>query len=449
MGTRLLITSHLAENPTLDNPGSLTQSQVDEDQSQANPRNVTANAGKAVTQFQLGAGLTREFDNGASASLTVFGLTRDLDNPLSFANIQIDRLAYGVRALAEIPFTAGSSRPRWSVGIDVQRQRDDRLQRSPDLSAVTRDQLERVTEIGPFTQLGVDLGEDVSAVVGVRYDRVSFSADDRLLTNGDDSGERVMSAVSASAGVAWRAHDAAQPYANVSTSFETPTTTELANRPLGPGGFNPDLNPQKALSFEVGLRGGGDRFRYSASAFNVEVNDALIPFEVPTEPTRVFYRNAGETRHRGLEFSATVRPVSQLTLISAYTLADYEFRDFTTVDGSFDGNAIPGVPDHKFYGSARVAVPSGVWVAADFNVASSYAVDDANSVENKGWFTTDLRGGWEGIVSGWRLAPFVGVLNVFNKRYISSITVNAGFGRYFEPAPPRNAYVGLQIAPML
>jgi len=286
----------------------------------------------------------------------------------------------------------------------------------------------------------------VSVVLGVRYDRVSFSADDRL---GDASGERVMSAVSASAGVAWRVHDAAQPYANVSTSFETPTTTELANRPSGAGGFNPSLNPQKALSFEFGLRGGGDRFRYSASAFTVAVNDALIPFEVPTEPTRVFYRNAGETRHRGLEFSATVRPIDQLTLVSAYTLADYEFHDFTTVDGTFDGNTIPGVPDHRFYGSARVAVPSGVWVAADFNVASSYPVDDANSVENEGWFTAGLRGGWEGIVLGWRLAPFVGVLNVFNERYIGSITVNAGFGRYFEPAPPRNAYLGLRVAPIL
>jgi iron complex outermembrane receptor protein len=295
----------------------------------------------------------------------------------------------------------------------------------------------------------VDLGEDVSVVVGMRYDRVSFSADDRLLTDGDDSGDRVMDAVSASAGVAWRVHDAAQPYVNVSTSFETPTTTELANRPSGAGGFNPSLNPQKALSFEVGLRGGGNRFRYSASAFTVAVNDALIPFEVPTEPTRVFFRNAGETRHRGLEFSATVRPVNQLTLVSAYTLADYEFRDFQTVDGTFDGNTIPGVPNHRFYGSARVVVPSGVWVAADFNVASSYPVDDANSVANERWFTTDLRGGWEGIVSGWRLAPFVGLLNIFNERYISSITVNAGFGRYFEPAPPRNAYVGLEIQPIL
>ena len=40
-------------------------------------------------------------------------------------------------------------------------------------------------------------------------------------------------------------------------------------------------------------------------------------------------------------------------------------------------------------------------------------------------------------------------MNVFDEQYVGSITVNAGFGRYFEPAPPRNAYIGLEISPRL
>ena len=448
-GTTLLMTAHLAVNPTLDNPGSLNQTEVDSVPSNANPRNVDANAGKSVTQGQLGVNLKKRFDGGGSVSITGFGLFRDLDNPLSFRFIQIDRRAYGVRALAEIPLTVGSTRPRWLVGVDLQRQRDDRVERSPDLATVTRDQLERVTEIGPFTQLGFDLGERVSGTLGVRYDRVSFTAEDRLLVDGDDSGDRVMSSTSASLGFVWRLRDAFQPYANVSSSFETPTTTELSNRPSGAGGFNQDLEPQRAVNFEVGVRGGGGLFSYSASAFHVNVKDALIPFEVPSVPSRRFFRNAGKTRHRGLELAATVRPIDLLTVVTAYTLADYEFKDFRTADGNFDGNDIPGVPGHRFYGSVRVTMQSGLWFATDYNVTSSYYVDDANTAENKGWFTADLRGGWESVVAGWRLAPFVGVLNAFNKRYVGSITVNAGFGRFFEPAPPRNVYLGLEISPSL
>jgi iron complex outermembrane receptor protein len=448
-GTTLLVSAHLADNPTLENPGSLTQAEVDQNPAQANQRNVDADAGKSVMQGQLGLSLTRRFAAGGSVAVTAFGLTRDLHNPLSFAFIQLDRRAYGVRAIAEIPFSLGSARPQWSVGVDLQRQRDDRVQQTPDRGTITRDQLERVTEIGPFTQLGVDLGDRVTGTVGVRYDWVSFAAEDHLLSNGDDSGEQVMSAASGSVGLAWRPSGLVQPYANVSSSFETPTTTELGNRPSGPGGFNPDLEPQRAVSFETGVRGGGSRFSYSASAFHVEVRDALIPFEVPTEPSRQFFQNAGETRHRGLELGVTVRPVDQVTVVSSYTLADYEFEDFETEDGNFNGNDIPGVPGHRFYGSIRVALPSGIWFATDYNVSSSYFVDDGNTAENDGWFTTDLRAGWEGSVSGWRLAPFIGVLNVFDEQYVGSITVNAGFGRYFEPAPPRNAYIGMEISPRL
>ncbi len=447
-GTTLLVTGHFAVNPVLNNPGSLNTGEVEDDPSQANPRNVSADAGKDVRQSQLGVNLQKRFGDGASVGVTVFGLTRDLDNPLSFANIQIDRRAFGVRAQAEVPFASGATAPRWIVGVDLQRQRDDRLQRTPDLSTVTRDQLERVTEFGPFTQLAVDLSERVSGILGVRFDRVAFTAEDRLLSDGDDSGERVMAAASASFGLIWRPHPALQPYGNISSSFETPTTTELGNTPSGAGGFNPALDPQHAWNFEIGFRGNvaDGRFTYSAAAFHINVTDALIPFEVPSEPSRVFFRNAGETRHQGIELAASAQPVGGLTLTSAYTLADYTFQDFQTEDGVFDGNEIPGVPHHKFYGSIRYASSIGLWVANDYNVASSYYADDANSVVIEDYVTVDLRAGWEGDIGNWRLAPFVGVLNVFDTEYIGSVTVNAGFGRYFEPSPPRNGFLGLEIS---
>src|SRR2546425_7013738 len=49
-----------------------------------------------------------------------------------------------------------------------------------------------------------------------------------------------------SLGVTVAASDATSVYANAGTSFETPTTTELTNRPTGAGGFNPTLEPQRS-----------------------------------------------------------------------------------------------------------------------------------------------------------------------------------------------------------
>ncbi|MEC9104442.1 MAG: TonB-dependent receptor [Pseudomonadota bacterium] len=43
-------------------------------------------------------------------------------------------------------------------------------------------------------------------------------------------------------------------YAHAAPAVQTPTTSELGNRPEGAGGFNPELEPERILGVEVGLR---------------------------------------------------------------------------------------------------------------------------------------------------------------------------------------------------
>ncbi len=55
-------------------------------------------------------------------------------------------------------------------------------------------------------------------------------------------------------GLNWAVRESLRLYGNVSTSFDPPATTELAN-PYGPTGFNPDIESQTATNYEVGLKG--------------------------------------------------------------------------------------------------------------------------------------------------------------------------------------------------
>ncbi|MDH5804389.1 MAG: TonB-dependent receptor [Gemmatimonadota bacterium] len=442
--TNVRLSSHIAYNPQLDNPGSLNQTELDADPTQANPGNLNAGAGKSVTQAQLGVTVTRESVSGYVLEIAAFGIKRELDNALSYAHITLGRNAYGLRGLIKSP--GGDSPVLWQAGFDLQQQRDDRLQETVDRTAVTRSQVERVREIGPFFHVGYDFSSSVQGNAGVRYDRVVFSADDMLLGDGDDSGERSMGQPSVSVGFVIDALPVFKPYINFSTAFETPTTTELVNRPTGGGGFNPDLNPQRALNFEVGARGNvGAKAQYQFAAFSVDVRDALIPFEDSLQPGRQFFRNAGRTRHNGLEMGFRIRPTERILFVTAYTFAGYEFVDFSTDDGVFDGNSIPGVPKHFWYGSVRLNSGRGWWAHADLNASSNFFVDDANTAENDAWFVTNLRIGWDGLLNRWRIEPFVGINNVLNASYVGSVTVNARFGRFFEPAPPRNLYAGFYL----
>jgi iron complex outermembrane recepter protein len=73
--------------------------------------------------------------------------------------------------------------------------------------------------------------------------------------------------------------------------------------------------------------------------------------------------------------------------------------------------------------------------------------DDDNTVYVDSWGAgvTNLRVGWSGEAGTMELAPFVGVNNLWNRKYISAVTANATAARYFEPAARRVVYLGAVI----
>lgn len=454
-----------ADDPRADNPGALTNSELHANADSAAPVNLTRNAGKAVTQGQGGITARRRFENGGEADLVLYGFARDLSNPQTFAFIRLKRFDYGARFTVARPFALGPFHQVLTGGFDFQRQRDDRVNfnyRSGATVDTSRqlDQLEHVTEAGPFVQSAVTVTPQLTVTGGIRYDWVSFQVGDRLvdpvkaLTNPiylNDSGRRLMRSLSGSLGAAFDPSDRLTVYANAGSSFETPTTTELANRPDTLGGFNPLLQPQRAWTYEVGARGeGAAPVRWSAAVFQADVNGELIPFQEPSSPQRVFYRNAGRARHRGVELGVDATPLAGVRLGVTYTYSHFRYVDYRYQVGGttylLDGRPLAGVPEHWLRTLVRLDPPGarGAWIELETVHASSQILNDTLPARAPGWWRSDLRVGWSG-GSGVRLDPFFAIDNLFNRAYVGSVTVNAAGGRYYEPAPGRNFYLGMEI----
>ncbi|MGH7699192.1 MAG: TonB-dependent receptor domain-containing protein, partial [Gemmatimonadales bacterium] len=454
----LAVSADVGDQPRADNPGALTASELAANRNQPAALNVSRRAGKDVSQMQAGATLRRQFAGRGEAALTLFGLTRDLENPLPFAYIRIDRVAYGTRLTVTRDLPLAGLPHRLTAGLDFQRLRDDRLNfgnvgGQPD-TIRSLDQLEHVTEIGPFVQSAWELSPAAALTTGLRYDRVSFSVGDRLVTadNPDDSGERVMDAVSGSLGATLSGPGGSTLYASVGSTFETPTTTELANRPDTAGGFNAGLEPQRSWSYEVGARGSGDgRVTWSLALFRADVRNLLVSFEIPTSPQRRFFRNAGRARHVGVEVGAAARLGAAVDAALAWTWSDFRYVDYAVSAGGqavrLDGRALPGIPEHwvRLLARARPGFAGGGWLEIEQTLSSGYRADDVASVRTEPYAVTHVRAGWDGTVGGVRLSPFVGLNNAFNDYHVGSVVINAAAGRYFEPAPGRNVYVGFSL----
>ena len=170
-------------------------------------------------------------------------------------------------------------------------------------------------------------------------------------------------------------------------------------------------------------------------------------FQEPSAAGRVFYRNAGRSRHRGVELGAQLAIAPGLSLAGNWTSSDFRYVRYTQGTHAFDGRELPGIPPQwvNLVLRARPAFAAGAWADVEMSRASSYLVDDTLNTRNAAWTTAAVRLGWSGNVKGQRLGPFVAVNNVFNRRYVSSVVINAIGGRYYEPAPGRNAYVGLSF----
>jgi iron complex outermembrane receptor protein len=434
------------------NPGSLTREEMEENPTQTNGLFDAFDAGKQSTQSQLGLTVTHDFGS-LSLDATAYGGVRDLENPLPFAVIAFDRTYAGGRTALR-----GTTGPvEWNAGVDMGYQRDDRVNYATDISNVaytdslTLDQLETVVSTSAFGYGRLPLTDRLRFTVGGRLDLIDFTLDDEYRRDGvDDSGNRTFSAFSPGIGLAYETGPALF-FVNYNTAFETPTTTELVNRPGRTGGFNSSLDPQRTQGVEVGARGflQSAQLEYDLALYYLSVDDRLVAFDFPNSD-RTYFRNLGENTHQGIEIALRWQASSWLELRTTYTGnrsvfegADVDEQESGTPEiGDLSGNRVPGVPEHRFFGQATGTF-SPLWLRLSVDTVSDYYADNANTAVSEGYALVDLRAGLQDLSVGTvQLRPYAEVSNLFDTQYNGSVSINAG-GNFFEPGAGRAFKAGI------
>ncbi len=445
-GTQLVARLRFADLPRAENPGALTLAELGTGPAAASARNVAMHAGKRVRQWQGSVGLDRGSERGRTAAI-VYAVRRDLDNPLASSWVTLDRTDWGARLAAERALDA-RRRLTLLAGADFQRMSD--LRRNYDNLAGRRGDTLRVAQQEIVTAMGARVAmaaqPDARTVLlgGLRYDRVGFRVRDQFLADGDESGARMMDAVSFTAGVSRRLTRALAIRASVGSAFETPTTTELANP--GAGGLNGGLSPQQAVQWELGasLAPEAAPFSVTIALFQAAVRGGLLPYEVAAAPGRFVFRNTGRSRHRGAEVALRWRTFPWLEQRAALALTDARFLAYPTDTAALDGKRIPGVPRGTADWMWTVRPRADVRVVVEWTAAGRTAANDANTVAAAAWQTTGVRASWRLGGLRRRAELVAGVNNVFDARYAGSVNVNGAAARYFEPSPGRNWYAGIE-----
>ena len=449
------------DSPEAQNPGAVTAAELQLAPTVADSLNMRKRASKSVGQKLLSLTGERTWEAGG-ASASVFSGWRDLYNPQAFAIVGFDRRTLGASARVEQRGMTRNHLWRLTLGSDVQSQRDDRRNfancaglagagrpaatcpTAADRGAETIHQLEKVASAGVFAR--GEVNRAFLTVTGtLRGDQTAFSVRDYRATYavGGAVQSRTMSAVTPMLGVSLRARPTLAVYANVASSFETPTTTELANRPDGSAGLNRDLKPQRGRTIEAGVKGiVGRRVFVDVALFDIGTRDELMAFEIPNSGGRRYFRNAGETRRRGAELGLSAS-LGMVDMGGALTRLSYTYEDYLVGTTRLDGRKVPGVAplSASLFATARRRLG---FATIEMQQASRTAADDANANYAPGWVLWNAR---IGLAPHNRLGiePVVGIDNIFDRNYAANIVTNATRGRYFEPGAGRRVYVSVRV----
>lgn len=450
-GDHLTTVVSAMESLQAEDPGALTAEQVAADRHQASPGNLRFNAGEELDEQRLGLTYTNSLAHHHELQLRGYSMWRDFSNRLPFTDggiVHFNRLFNGGGALYTYDGDLWGLDNRVLAGVDLGWQRDDR-QRYDNLDgergSLVLDQLEMVSSLGAYVQNETGMTGRMALILGLRFDRIEFEVDDAFFADGiDNSGSRALSEVSPKVGLTYRVSSAFLPYANVSRSFETPTTTELA--PCTGGGLSNSLEPQTATNYEIGANGQPTQaLKYNVALFSIDGLDEIIPQGCPGQPGRSFFINAGETHRNGIEVGLEADLGHGVTSSFAYTWSDSEFDRFSIGGTSFARNTIPGVPVHAAYLAFEYRHDSGLFAATDVRYAGEFYADNANAVSTDAHTVANFRAGWTRIIDQWEFTVSGAVNNIFDELYNSNVRINAFGGRYFEPAPERNYYAEVRV----
>ena len=478
-GTHVSVVLNALEQPVSQDPGGLNRAQFEGDPRQVVAAAITQDARKTVRQQQVGVVVDQHLGVFTLLTGRLYVGTRDLDNALSIAPaaqtsptaaggiVQFARTyaGGGLQVSHRYKLDAGLA-ARVTAGVEVDTMREDRqgyVNAAGIATTLKRNELNRVRNTDFFVQGSYDLTQAFAATAGLRSSRVRFESDDRFITlnttpvNPDDSGSFSYRATNPVVGVLWHADPVLNVYANLGKGFETPTFTEVAYRGNGQTGLNSDLKASRSRHAELGAKWKvAPGHRVDVAVFDIRTEDEIVV--ASNTGGRSVFANSGRTSRRGAElayggeWTEEWRTALSMSVLRArYEDAFATFRGTTAIQVPA-GNGLPGTPNRSAF--AELAwTPKDAW--GGFNAGLEVVhtgrliVNDLNEDAAPAATVLNLRAGFEQQFEGWQLKEWLRVDNAADRRYAGSVIVNEGTvaaqggGRYYEPALPRNWWLGV------
>ena len=438
-------------SPAAEDPGGVDATVYTNEPTTARERNVQFAAGESIDQGKASLRYTSAI--GEQLNLNTYGFYshRNFSGRLPFTfggMIELQRNFFGHGASLTSSHRRDNLRNVIHFGYELSAQLDDR-QRFENFDgtrgATTLNQEESFLNAGIYLINDLTLGK-WTFNTSLRYDLNQIEAEDKLLSNGDDSGSIDLNDLNYSVGVAYQFSTAKRIFINYSTSFETPTLNELSNNPEG-GGFNMELMAQFANHLELGVKGLIlEKSMFQLSAFFIDSKHELLPYELESSPGRIFYRNTGNTDRWGAELYLRHQLQKSWTLSTSWSYNHFVFSDYILGGENLDGNFLPGIPDFQGNIQLDFEVLKKLRCHIQNQFIGKIFTNNSNSEFQKTKSILNISVKYSFEKEHFGLHPYLGINNILRSRFADNIRINAFGNRYYEAAPDQFVFGGIRFS---
>ncbi len=461
--THVTLIGNSQYQPETQDPLGLTRAQWSANPRGVDPTAIQYDTRKTINQVQGGAAVDQRFSDALQLHVDAYGGRRLIRQYLAFSGgfaasaggvPDVDRDYAGVGGRLEWHGHALARPLTLTVGGDADSQHELRtgyINNNGVMGDLRRNEDDTVTSHDFYAQAEWEFATRWSGTAGVRTSIVRYKSIDHYVAPGnpDDSGGQSFEDTSPVLGLVLHATDDVNVYASYGEGFETPTFVELAYRD-GATGLNFALRPARSRAAESGVKvllpG---RQHLNLAVFQVDSRNEIVVDQ--SIGGRTTYKNAGATRRVGAEamwdapFDHGLHAHVALTWLRAEFVDAYEGGSPPALVAS--GARLPGVPSKEAYGELAWAPGgrTGFSSALEAQYVDKLYVNDRNSDAAPAYAVMNARAGytWTAGTATW--SAFARLNNLFDRNYAGSVIVGDSNGRYFEPAPGRNWFLGASV----
>ena len=230
-------------------------------------------------------------------------------------------------------------------------------------------------------------------------------------------------------------------YANYSEGYVPPQLTELYSAVK----VAPYLLPQTFKNIELG--GWASILKNCVyadwSIYQLKGTNEII--SVKQSDNTTLNQNAGSTKHVGIEYGITIKPIKDLSIRFSGTNAKHSFISNIVKGVNYNGKEMSGAP--RFTSNAEIMYkPSyikGLRLGAEWQHQGAYFMDDLDLFSYKGFDVINLRAGYQyKAVEIWLNA--LNVSNVYYSVFSTKNATSSGSSAYsYSLGDPREITLGL------